>query len=79
MNGLLSSTPSPVAVRLAVGGLLFGQVQALILFWAPGVLMGPPRSLKILLTLLSLGCLIGAIIGEGGDDPGERRRRRHGA
>lgn len=79
MNGLFSSTPSPVAIRLAVGGLLFGQVQALILLCAPGALMGPPRSLTIFLALLSLGCLIGAIFGESGSDPQDRWRRRRGA
>src|SRR3546814_989715 len=36
MNGLLSHAPSPIAVRLAVGGLMLGQAQALILFAAPG-------------------------------------------
>lgn len=79
MNGLLSSTPSPVAIRLAVGGLLFGQVQALILLWAPGALMGPPRSLTIFLALPSLGCLIGAIFGESGSAPRDRWRNRGGA
>ena len=79
MNGLFSSTPSPVAIRLAVSGLLFGQVQALILLWAPGALMGPPRSLSIFLALLSLGCMIAAIIGEPGSDPQDRGRHRRGA
>lgn len=80
MSGLLSRTPSPVAVRLAVGGLMLGQVQALILLAAPGPIESSPRSLVIVLSLLSLGSLIAAVIGVGGSDPQERwRRHRHGA
>lgn len=79
MSGLVTVTCSPIAIRFAVGGLLFSQVQALILLWAPGAPMGPPRSLTRLLTLLSLGCMIGAPIGESRDDPQGRWRHRHGA
>lgn len=79
MNGLMSSTPSPTAIRLAVGGLLFGQVQALILLWGPGLVVGSPRSLVVVLTLLSFASLVAAIVGDSGDDPKDRWRRRRGA
>ena len=76
MNGLLSSAPSPGAIRLVVAGLLFGQVQALILLLTPdGV--GSPRSLIIVLGLLMFGSFVGAIVGESSSDPKERWRRRH--
>src|SRR3546814_11961888 len=48
MNGLLSHAPSPIAVRLAVGGLMLGQAQALILFAAPGPISNSPRPLTVL-------------------------------
>ena len=79
MNGLLSNTPSPVAVRLAVSGLMLGQALALILLTVPGPIESPPRSLIVVMSLLSLGSLAAAIIGVGHADPRERWRRRHGA
>lgn len=79
MNGLLSGAPSPGAIRLVVAGLLFGQVQALVLLLAPDG-AGSPRSLIIVLGLLMLGSLIGAIVGESGAEPKESwRRSRRGA
>src|SRR3546814_12985089 len=63
MNGLLSHAPSPIAVRLAVGGLMLGQAQALILFAAPGPIAHSPRSLIVVLSLLSLVSIVGSIIG----------------
>lgn len=78
MNGLLSSTPSPVAVRFAVGGLMLGQALALILLAAPGPIESSPRSLIIVMSLLSLGSLAAAVIGVGSADPRERWRRHHG-
>lgn len=59
MNGLLSAHPSPTAIRLAVGALMLGQVQAIILLWAPGIIVGPPRALVVVLTFLSFGSLVG--------------------
>lgn len=79
MNGLLSSAPSPVAVRLAVGGLMLGQALALILLAAPGPIESPPRSLIIVMSLLSFGSLAAAVIGVGSADPRERWRRLRGA
>jgi hypothetical protein len=79
VNGLFSNAPSPTAIRLVVAGLLFGQVQALILFAAPDG-AGSPRSLIIVLGLLMFGSFVGAIVGESGADPKERcRRHRHGS
>ncbi|WP_141237088.1 hypothetical protein [Sphingopyxis sp. GW247-27LB] len=74
MNGLLSCTPSPIAVRLAVGGLMLGQAQALILLAAPSPIESSPRSLIVVLSLLSLGSFVGAIIGASTSDPRERWR-----
>jgi hypothetical protein len=79
MNGLLSNTPSPVAVRLAVSGFMLGQALAVILLEAPGPIENPPRSLIIVMSLLSLGSLAAAVIGVGNADPRQRWRRRHGA
>lgn len=79
MNGLLSSAPSPVAVRLAVSGLMLGQALALILLAAPSPIESPPRSLIVVMSLLSLGSIAAAVIGVGSADPRERWRQRHGA
>jgi hypothetical protein len=78
MNGLLSSAPSPVAVRLAVSGLMLGQALALILLAVPGPIESPPRSLIVVMSLLSLGSLAAAIIGVGTADPRERWSQHHG-
>lgn len=78
MNGLLSSKPSPVAVRLAVSGLMLGQALALIMLAAPDPLKSAPRSLIIVVSLLSLSSLAAAVIGVGSTDPRERWRWRHG-
>jgi hypothetical protein len=72
MNGVLSSAPSPVAVRLVVSGLMLGQALALILLAASAPLENPPRSLIIVMSLLSLGSLVAAITGVGSADPRER-------
>lgn len=80
MSGLLSHAPSPIAARLAVGGVMLGQAQALILLAAPNPIEDSPRSLIAVLSLLSFGSLVAAIIGVGSSDPRERwRRYRHGA
>lgn len=78
MNGIFSNAPSRGVIRLAVSGLLFGVVQAAILLAAPAD-MPSPRSLIILLGLLTLGCFIGAAIGEGATDLKDRWRKHHGA
>jgi len=79
MNGLFSSAPSPGVIRLLVAGLLFGQVLAVILLVAPAG-MASPRSLIIVLAVMSLGCFVAAILGENRVDPEDRlRKRRHGA
>jgi hypothetical protein len=79
MNGLLSNTPSPVAVRLVVSGLMLSQALTLILLAAPSPIESPPRSLIIVMSLLSLGSFAAAIIGIGSPDPRERWRQHHGA
>ena len=78
MSGLLSSSPSPVAVRLAVGGLMLGQALALILLAAPDPIESSPRLLIIVMSLVSLGSLAAAVIGIGSADSRERWRQRHG-
>ena len=78
MNGIFSNAPSPGVVRLAVSGLLFGVLQAAILLAAPAD-MPSPRSLIILFGLLTLGCFIGAVIGESAADPRDRWRNHTGA
>src|SRR3546814_17918256 len=75
MNGLLSHAPSPIAVRLAVGGLMLGQAQALIVFAAPGPIANSPRSLIVVLSRLSLLSLVGANLGVGRPDPRASWRR----
>ena len=77
LNGIFSNAPSPGVIRLVVSGLLFGVVQAAILLVAPAN-MPSPRSLIILLGLLTLGCFIGAVIGESAVDPKDRWRNRGG-
>ena len=57
--------------------VFFGVVQAAILLVAPAN-MPSPRSLIILLGLLTLGCFIGAVIGESAVDPKDRWRNRGG-
>lgn len=77
MNGIFSNAPSPGVIRLVVSGLLFGVVQAAILLVAPAN-MPSPRSLIILLGVLTLGCFIGAVIGEGTAHPKDKWRNRRG-
>lgn len=78
MNGLFSNAPSPGVIRLVVAGLLFGQVLAVILLVAPAG-MTSPRSLIIVLAVMSLGCFVAAILGESRENPEDRlRKRRHG-
>lgn len=80
MNGIFSQAPSPIAVRLAVSGLMLGQAQALIFLAAPSRLENSPCSLIVVLSLLSVVSLAGAIIGIGTSDPRERwRSYRRGA
>jgi hypothetical protein len=78
VNGLFSAAPSPRVVRLVVAGLLFGCVPPVILLAAPEK-TAAPRSLLLVIGLLALGSLIGAIIGEGREDPHDRWRKRRGA
>jgi hypothetical protein len=62
MNGLLSDTPSPGAIRLTVGGFLLQFVQTIFLLLAPEI-AGDLRMLIWLVTLLSGASLIGALCG----------------
>lgn len=79
MNGLFSNAPSSGVIRLVVAGLLFGQVLAVILLVAPAG-MASPRSLIIVLAVMSFGCFVAAILGESGVNPDDRlRKRRRGA
>lgn len=75
MNGLFSRAPSPGVIRLVVAGLLFGQVMAIVLLAAPAG-MPSPRSLIIVLALLSFGSFVAAIVGETTVDPEDRLRKR---
>ncbi len=79
MRGLFSAAPSPGALRLAVAGMLFGQLLAVILLLSPDG-AASPRPLAVMLGLLSFGSFVAATIGESGEDPSDRlRSRRRGA
>lgn len=79
MRGLFSAAPSPGALRLAVAGMLFGQLLAVILLLTPDG-AASPRPITILLGLLSFGSFVAATIGDSSEDPKERMRSlRHGA
>jgi len=78
MNGILSCSPAPGAVRLVVAGLLLGLVQGVILLAAP-VGMPSPRSLILVLGLLSFGSFVAAIIGDSSAGPRESGRKHRGA
>lgn len=62
MNGLLSSQPSPGALRLAVGGYTLLFVQTFLLLLVPE-LAGDLRKIVWLVTLVSGASLIGALCG----------------
>jgi hypothetical protein len=62
MNGLLSDTPSPGAIRLTVGGFLLMFVQTIFLLLAPG-LASDLRLVIWLVTFVSGASLIGALCG----------------
>lgn len=76
MNGLLSSHPSPSAIRLAVGGFLLLFVQTFILMLAPGV-AADLRAMMWIVTLVSGASLIGALVGMP-EPPTDQWRRRRG-
>lgn len=79
MRGLFSVAPSPGAIRLAVAGILFGQLLAMILLLTPDG-AAPPRPIVIMLGLLSFGSFVAATIGDSSEDPKERMRSlRRGA
>jgi hypothetical protein len=58
---------------------MLGQALALILLAVPGPIESTPRSLIVVMSLLSLGSLAAAIIGVGNADPRERWRQHHGS
>lgn len=76
MKGLVSSSPSQAAVRLAFGGFLLLLVQSLLLLLVPG-LDGSVRLLVWVLTPIALTAFVAALIGLP-DPPSEHWRRRHG-
>lgn len=76
MNGLLSSHPSPSAIRLVMGGFLLLFAQTFFLMLAPGI-AGSLRAMIWLVTLVSGASLIAAIVGLP-DAPTEHWRRRRG-
>lgn len=79
MRGLFSAAPSPGALRLAVAGMLFGQLLAMILLLTPDDARSP-RPIVIMLGLLSFGSFVAATIGDSGEDPKVRMRsHRRGA
>lgn len=75
MNGLASNTPSPSAVRLALGGNLLLVVQSLLLLLVPG-LGTDVRALIFILTPIAVAALVAALIGLP-DPPTDYWRRRH--
>jgi hypothetical protein len=62
MNGLLSSHPSPAALRLAVGGYVLLFVAAFLLLLEP-VIAGQLRMILWIVVLVSGAALIGALCG----------------
>lgn len=76
MNGLISATPSPAAVRLAFGGFLLLLVQSLLLLLVPG-LDSSIRLLVWVLTPIALAAFVAALIGLP-DPPARHWRLRRG-
>lgn len=75
MNGLLSSTPSPSAIRLALGGCLLLLVLAALVLLAPA--RTGPRGAAGLIGVIVWACLVTAIVGVP-EAPEKRRRWHHG-
>lgn len=75
MSGLMSSTPSQSAIRLALGGFLLMHVQSLLLLWAPGLDAGC-RALVWVLTPIAFLTLVASLVGMP-DPPAPTWSRRH--
>ena len=75
MSGLLSKTPSPGSVRLALGGYVLLFVQTYLMMLAPGVMERLGLMIWIV-TFVSGASLIGALVGPP-DPPSTHWRRRH--
>lgn len=75
MNGLLSSTPSASAIRLALGGYLLLLVLAALVLLAPA--RSGPRGAAGVIGLIAWACLVTAIAGVP-EAPEKRRRWHHG-
>lgn len=76
MRGLVSATPFPSAVRLALGGFLLLLAQSLMLLLSPA-LDTSGRLLIGVFGLIALAALVLALVGPP-DPPAEHWRRRHG-
>jgi len=76
MNGLVSATPSPSAVRLALGGFLLLLLESAMLLLSPA-LDTSGRLLIGFFGLIALAALVLALVGPP-DPPAEPWRRRHG-
>ena len=75
MNGLLSATPSPRAIRLALGGYLLLLVLAALVLLAPP--RGGPRGAAGLIGVIACACPVIAVAGVP-EAPDNRWRGRHG-
>lgn len=76
MNGLVSATPSPSAVRLALGGFLLLLAQSAMLLLSPA-LDTSGRLLIGVFGLIALTALLLALVGPP-EPPSKPWRRRHG-
>lgn len=75
MNGLLSSTPAPAAIRLVLAGYLLLLVQATLVLLAPD--RTGSRAVAGLIGIIAWASLATAIAGVP-DAPEKHRRWRHG-
>lgn len=75
MNGLLSTTPSQSAIRLAISGLLLLLTQNLLLLLLPRPDQGP-ETLIAIMTLIAMAALVTALIGMP-EPPRKHWRLRH--
>lgn len=77
MKGLLSSSPSPVSVRIVVGTQLLFLVQTALIFQASAVLDIALQAMVLTIGTIGFAGLVAAIRGQSADEPAPWWRRRH--
>lgn len=77
MKGLLSSSPSPVSVRIVVGTQLLFLVQTVMVFQAAAALDFALQAMVVTIGTIGFAGLVAAIRGEAATQTAPWWRRRH--